>query len=98
MKFGTGIMQAEEELETSDSRLELLQNQAEQQQQVLRSLFQRAEGAEHASKELQTALVRAEDTAATLQQRNNAIELVSLVTSCVAAFLAASAATVYLMH
>lgn len=86
------------EAEPSSSKIELLQSQAEQQHQLLRSLLQRAEGAEDALKEVQTALTQAEDIAAALQRRNNTIEVAHVVTSCVAAFLAASAGTLYLLR
>ena len=86
------------EAEPSSCRIELLQSQAEQQQQLLQSLLQRAESAEAALKEVQTALTQAEDIAAALQRRNNTVEVADVVTSCVAAFLAASAGTLYLLY
>ena len=94
---GSG-MQAQADLDMADSQTQLLQSQVEQQQQLLRSLLQRAEAAEHGLKSMQTALTQAEETAASLQQRNNRIELANVMASCVAAFLAASAGTLYLLH
>lgn len=91
-------MQAQADSDVANSQTQLLQRQVQQQQQLLRSLLQRAEAAEHGLKQMQTALTQAQETAASLQQRNNRIELANVMTSCVAAFLAASAGTMYLLH
>lgn len=84
--------------DSADSKVDLLQRQSQQQQQLLQSLLQRAEGAEHALKDVRITLMQAEDASRALQQRSNSIELVNVVASCVAAFLIATAATVCVLH
>lgn len=91
-------MQVQAKLHRANGQICVLQQQAAQQMLMLDSLMHRAEGAEHDVGVLQTVLDRADRVAAALKKRNKALEIVNVVTSCVAAFLAASAGTIYLLH
>lgn len=85
--------QIEAELHQDDSNVQLLQQKAERQMLFVKTTLHWTEGGEHDLGELQAVLDRAENPATVLQKRNRGVEVATVVSSCVAPFLAAPACT-----
>ena len=77
---------------------EKLLGQLSGSQRALKAVTHRAESAEKDLKAALIALGEAEEHLARSVYRQEAAEVVGLVSSCVAAFLAAAGMTVYLLH